>query len=49
MKGVSGQVNILEFKDFRDFIYSSDLLDVPVIGKKITWLNTERSIISRLN
>lgn len=48
-KGTSGQFNMGEANEFNSFIGEMDLVDVPVVGSKFTWLKPKGGATSILD
>lgn len=48
-KGISNQFNHKEAKEFTDFIEATKPVDLPVLGKKISWFSSDGILMSRLD
>lgn len=49
-RGGVGEINRnMEMEDFRNFIEEAELVDLPMVGRKYTWVRPNGSAMSRLD
>lgn len=48
-KGFSSHVNRAEIEEFQSFVKDMNLTDLPLLGRRFTWFNSNGSTMSRLD
>lgn len=48
-RGYRVQSNIIEMNEFGKFISEINLIDLPTLGNKFTWFNSEYNSVNRLD